>query len=138
MGQRPYVISYFLLVVIVLLLGYTQRTNTDRRFHDQQDTANKICAVQSDNRNVLRMVIIIATTQTGNRLNLTGVPEFQALDPHTQAYLTALQNQGSTQPNGGPSTSVPNQLQQKLLEQVPQLDCHTLTSSKSAASPAPR
>lgn len=79
------------------------------------------CHRQNANRAVLRQVVDVATapaSAAGGPVDLTKIPGFDALDVHTQAYLTNLSNllSRANQPGQPP-------LHDRLIAAIPDVEC---------------
>jgi hypothetical protein len=80
--QHPLLVAY-LLIIAVAVAGFASVQHEANRREEAQ------CQAVRDNRVVLRSVVEQVGTEGG--LNLTGIPEFDALTPEMQDYLTALE-----------------------------------------------
>jgi hypothetical protein len=95
----------FVLVSVMVVVGI----GVDQHQNDIS------CRRQSENREVIREVVRIAT-EPGGTFNFDSIPEFQEVDPQTQAYLIALGEALESRGRAGDT-------RQRLLAAIPTVNC---------------
>lgn len=82
--RRPLLTAY-------LLIGFVAAGALAGIRAEASERRDDLCEQFNRQQAVIHELVDVATTPTGGALNLSGIPEFQALDDDTQAWVRALE-----------------------------------------------
>lgn len=118
--RHPVALAFvYSTITFLVALGAVQRA------YDQ--TQRDDCKQRQEGRETLRNVIVVATTPSAGRLDLTAVPGFENLDPATQDFFRNLSPPRVAEPPTtmilNPEPDPNNKTQQQLLDRAPPITC---------------
>lgn len=114
--RHPLLIAYLLMGLIgfAALTGIRQESASRR---------GELCHRLNDQTAVIKELVDIATTPRGSGVALTQLPEFDRLDPDTQAFFVAIQTAQTNAAKNGRTDTVSEALTKFAREKLVPTSC---------------